>query len=305
MGDQARRFPYAPRANCRRCATRRTSSPLCARRAWADSSCSTCTIFPAKARRWWGVGPVLGRQRLRHRGGVSAASATTVPLARLGQTGLYDRGERLEAGSRNGPFRPRAIGADAGRRPGAARTPAGKSLSRRPFPAATLCQPAADGLGDWPCRWPGTHRLVQARSWWTSLPPGHAFSKTIGTSGSIRRRYHGARRRAVDVCTGPTRLANRRLNYQRNASCCSPPPECIAAISLAGAAGIFQHLLEHGLDPSAGAAHAGHPLRPEASGPGRVSHRLPQQLAMVGLVSRAGAMILDDLPKTCGRRCSR
>ena len=38
-----------PPANCRRCATRRTSSRPCGRRAWAGSSCWTCTTSRAKA----------------------------------------------------------------------------------------------------------------------------------------------------------------------------------------------------------------------------------------------------------------
>ena len=44
---------------------------------------------------------------------------------------------------------------------------------------------------------------------------------------------------------------------------------------------LLEHLLEHGLDQPAGATHARHPLRPEASRALALPHRGPQQLAVV------------------------
>ena len=54
--------------------------------------------------------------------------------------------------------------------------------------------------------------------------------------------------------------------------------------------GLFEHLLEHGLDELAGSAHAGHPVRPGASGPPPVPHGVSYELAVVGAGPRRGAV---------------
>ena len=134
MGDQARRLPASPRASCRRCATRRRSSPRCARRAWAASSCSTCTTSPARARRWSACSIRSGIEK----GYVTPAEFrrfcnSTVPLARLDKRVLapparrWTRTSRSPTSGRSRCTMPRIdwqlVDADGGRWRQAARLP--------------------------------------------------------------------------------------------------------------------------------------------------------------------------------------
>ena len=54
--------------------------------------------------------------------------------------------------------------------------------------------------------------------------------------------------------------------------------------------GLFEHLLEYGLDELAGPAHAGHPVRPGTPGPAAIPHGVSFELAVAGADPRGGAV---------------
>ena len=241
--------------------------------------------FPGQGTALVGVlDPFWDSKGLRHARGVPAASAAaTVPLARLAKRVFTDGRDAARPTSRS-PTSARRRSKDAVPQLDSSSTPTARAVAarracrRRTIPvgqrhraraasSVDLSRIAAPGAATGSSS--GSRARALENDWdvWVYPPPVDA-----GRAGGRAR-----------SSTQPGRRSRRRA-LQRAARCSAPvPPSRVrgdraAARSRSGFSSIFWNTA---WTRRQAAAHAGHPLRSEASGPGRLPDRVPQQLAVV------------------------
>ena len=295
MGDQAHDFLLASGKLQTLCYKEEIESAL-RTPAWAASSCWTCTISPARARRSWGARSLLGLQRLHHGRRVPPLLQQHRAAGAAAPSGSSPTDETLEAALEVAHFGPEPL-TEASRPMEARRRRRQDRDLRAAWPRATIPVDNGISFGGRDDARSATVPAPRATSW-SIEPGGNALRERLGHLGLPADGRNAAARRASPSPTGSTTRPSTALEAGGKVLLLIPPGQARGDRRGKVATRLLDHLLEHRLDASPAAAHPGHPLRPGASRAGRLPDRVPQPTGNGGIcVSRADALILDDLPR--------